>query len=110
DLDILIWNRNEPPSLLRNDLRGSAHWLRIKLAPTVSNRSAIGTRVTVSYGARRQVQEVLSQSSFYSASDRRLHFGLGAAAAAKIEVRWPSGKIQRLALSPVDREILVKEE
>ncbi|MBI1787350.1 MAG: CRTAC1 family protein [Acidobacteria bacterium] len=110
DLDILIWNRNEPPSLLRNDLRGSAHWLRIKLAPTVSNRSAIGTRVTVSYGARRQVQEVLSQSSFYSASDRRLHFGLGAATAAKIEVRWPSGRIQRLAQSPVDREILVKEE
>ena len=50
DLDVLIVNLNEPPSLLRNDLRGSNHWLKIKLMGTKSNRSAIGARVVVRYG------------------------------------------------------------
>src|SRR5215472_315051 len=77
DLDIVIWNRNEPPSLLRNDLKSDHHWLGIQLAGTRSNRAAIGATVTVLAAGRRQVQAVLSQSSFTSASDLRLHFGLG---------------------------------
>jgi enediyne biosynthesis protein E4 len=86
DLDLVIWNRNEPPTLLRNDLAPGANWLRVS-AP-------IGTRVTAKYGGRRQVQEVLSQASFYSVNDPRLHFGLGPAATADLEIRWPNGKIE----------------
>ena len=72
-------NMNEPPSLLRNDVSGGEHWLKVKLVGVKSNRSAIGARVTAHYGGKIQAQEVLSQASFYSANDLRLHFGLGAA-------------------------------
>ena len=94
DVDILIVNLNQPPSLLRNDLAGRANWLKVKLAGVDSNRSAIGATVIATYGGRRQAQAVLSQSSFHSANDSRLHFGLGEAAAADLEVRWPTGKIE----------------
>jgi hypothetical protein len=91
DMDILIANLNEPPSLLRNDVSGNANWLKVKLLGVKSNRSAIGARVTALYGGRRQAQEVLAQSSYLSVSDRRLHFGLGTFQHADLEVRWPSG-------------------
>ncbi len=97
DIDVLIVNLNEPPSLLRNDLKSGNGWLKVKLTGTISNRSAIGARVTCFYGGKKQVQEVLSQSSFYSCNDPRLHFGLGSATSANLEVRWPSGRIQRLS-------------
>ena len=74
-------NMNEPPSLLRNDVSGTGHWLKVLLDGVTSNRSAIGARVTARYGDRTQAQAVCAQSSFYSANDRRLHFGLGAAGA-----------------------------
>jgi hypothetical protein len=109
DLDILIVNLNEPPSLLRNDLGGRNHWLKVKLIGTKSNRSAIGARVTCRYGDRRQVQEVLSQSSFYSVNDPRLHFGLGAAETANLEVRWPSGAVETYAKVAADRIVVIKE-
>jgi hypothetical protein len=91
DVDILIVNLNEPPSLLRNDLTGKQNWLKVKLEGVKSNRSAIGATVLVRYGGKVQAQAVLSQSSFYSSSDPRLHFGLGAFKTADIEVRWPNG-------------------
>ena len=94
DVDILIVNLNQPPSLLRNDLAGRANWLKVKLTGVDSNRSAIGATVIASYGGRRQAQAVLSQSSFHSANDSRLHFGLGEASSADLEVRWPTGKTE----------------
>jgi enediyne biosynthesis protein E4 len=91
DIDILIINLNEPPSLLRNDLRGTANWIKVKLEGAKSNRSAIGARVLVHYGNKTQAQAVLSQSSFFSCNDPRLHFGLGPYTTADIDVYWPSG-------------------
>jgi len=91
DVDILVVNLNEPPSLLRNDLTGSQNWIKIKLEGVKSNRSAIGARVVVHYGGKKQAQALLSQSSFYSCNDPRLHFGLGPSTAADVEVFWPSG-------------------
>src|SRR5438477_5599357 len=91
DMDVLIVNLNEPPSLLRNDVSGNGHWLKVKLQGVKSNRGAVGARVTARYGGKVQTQEVLSQSSFYSASDSRLHFGLGAAVSADLVIRWPNG-------------------
>ncbi len=84
-------NMNEPPSLLRNDTLRNNHWLKVELQATVSNRSAIGARVTARYGGRVQVQELMSQSSFLSVNDKRLHFGLGTETAVDVEVRWPNG-------------------
>src|SRR5437016_8970260 len=91
DVDILIINLNEPPSLLRNDLSGKCNWIKIKLEGVKSNRSAIGARVLVHYGSKTQAQAVLSQSSFFSYNDSRLHFGLGDSASADIDLYWPSG-------------------
>ncbi len=109
DIDILIVNMNEPPSLLRNDVRGTNHWLKVKLIGTVSNRSAIGARVVVHYGGKMQAQTVTSQSSFYSASDMRLHFGLGSAATANLDIFWPSGHSQSVKGEGVDHFITVVE-
>lgn len=109
DLDILIVNLNEPPSLLRNDLTGDSHWLKVKLVGTRSNRSAIGARVTCLYGGKRQAQEVLSQSSYLSCNDPRLHFGLGPFQIADIEIRWPSGQTQVLRGIKSDQILTVKE-
>jgi hypothetical protein len=109
DVDILIVNLNEPPSLLRNDMRGNHHWLKIKLIGTKSNRSAIGARVVLRYGTKKQAQEVMSQSSFYSSNDPRLHFGLGAETSADIEVRWPSGLQEKFKAVAADQLITVKE-
>ena len=109
DLDIVIWNRNEPPSLLRNDLKSSNHWLQVRLAGTKSNRAAIGATVTLESGGRRQAQPVLSQSSFLSASDLRLHFGLGNASTAELIVGWPTGVRERFAVPAVDRMVILVE-
>lgn len=91
DLDILIVNLNEAPSLLRNDLSGKQNWIKVKLEGVKSNRSAIGARVLVHYAGKKQAQALLSQSSFYSCNDPRLHFGVGAATTVDVEVFWPSG-------------------
>ena len=110
DLDMLIVNMNEPPSLLRNDVTGTNHWLKVKLLGVKSNRSAIGGRVTVAYGGKRQAREVMSQSSFYSSNDPRLHFGLGGAATADVEVRWPTGEKQTFRALAADRLVTIQEE
>ena len=109
DIDVLIVNLNEPPSLLRNDLKGTHHWLKVKLIGPVSNRSAIGARVTCFYGGKRQAQEVLSQSSFYSCNDPRLHFGLGAATEADLQIRWPNGAVQKLPKVKSGQIVTVRE-
>jgi hypothetical protein len=92
DIDVVVWNMNEPPSLLRNDLQSTNRWLKLKLIGVKSNRTALGASVIVTAGGRKQRQDVLSQSSFYSQNDLRLHFGLGQSDQADtIEIRWPLG-------------------
>jgi hypothetical protein len=109
DLDILIVNLNEPPSLLRNDVTGGHRWIKVKLTGKKSNPSAIGARVTVSYGDKMQAKEVLSQSSYLSVNDPRLHFGLGSAAKVDIEIRWPAGGIEKLSNVAANQLIYVTE-
>jgi hypothetical protein len=109
DIDMVVVNLNEPPSLLRNDVTGGGNWLKVKLEGVKSNRSAIGGRVTARYGGKVQAQEVLSQSSFYSASDRRLHFGLGAATKADLEIRWPNGNKESAANVAAGQLVVIRE-
>ncbi len=109
DIDILIINLNEPPSLLRNDVEGQHHWIKVKLIGVTSNRSAIGARVLVHYGGKTQAQAVLSQSSFYSASDTRLHFGLGEASVVDIDIFWPSSGKQSLHGVTTNRLVAIRE-
>ncbi len=109
DVDILIVNMNEPPSLLRNDLKGNRTWLKVKLVGTKSNRSAIGAQVLCKYGDKQQLQAVMSQSSFFSANDPRLHFGLGDAKTVDVEVRWPSGLKQVFRAVATNRIVTLRE-
>ncbi|HSU33995.1 MAG TPA: CRTAC1 family protein, partial [Bryobacteraceae bacterium] len=109
DLDILIVNLNEPPSLLRNDLQGKNHWIKVMLTGTKSNRSAIGSKVSVHYGGKVQAKEVLAQSSYLSVNDRRLHFGVGSVVTVDLEIRWPLGEMERLTGIAVDQLIHVTE-
>jgi hypothetical protein len=109
DVDVVVVNLNEAPSLLRNDVSGGGHWLKVKLVGTKSNRSAIGATLIASYGGKKQAQAVLSQASFYSVNDFRLHFGLGAARTADLEIRWPNGGTERVAGVGCDQLVTVKE-
>lgn len=109
DVDILIMNINEPPSLLRNDVSGSAHWLKVKLVGTRSNASAIGAVVTATYGKRRQAQAVMASSGYLSSGDRRLHFGLGKAVTADLQILWPSGARESIKGLRADHLITIKE-
>jgi hypothetical protein len=109
DVDVLIVNLNEPPSLLRNDVSGNGHWIKVKLEGVKSNRSAIGARVLVHSGNRTEAQAVVSQSSFYSSNDPRLHFGLGATATVDIDICWPSGTVEKLRGVATNRLITVRE-
>lgn len=111
DLDVLVVNMNEAPSLLRNEYSGSGGWIKVLLrgAPGRSNRSAIGAQVELRYGNRIQVRAVTAQSSFYSVDDFRLHFGLGSADRADVIVRWPSGGEDEIAGLAAGRLYVVEE-
>jgi enediyne biosynthesis protein E4 len=109
DMDVVVMNMNEPPSLLRNDVSSGGHWLKVLLVGVQSNRSAIGSRVTAHYGNRRQAQEVLAQSSFYSASDRRLHFGLGSESSTDLTIRWTNGKLESISKVAADQLVVIRE-
>jgi len=109
DMDILVSNMNEPPSLLRNDVTGKNHWLKVLLVGVQTNRSAIGSRVTARYGSRRQAQEVSAQSSFYSTNDRRLHFGLGTESSADLTIRWTNGATEAIPKVAADQLVVIRE-
>jgi hypothetical protein len=109
DVDVLVMNMHEPPSLLRNDRSGDGGWLAVKLVGTKSNRSAVGATVIARYGGRSQAQAVTSQASYYSANDRRLHFGLGAAREASLEIRWPSGLRETVAPVAANQMVVIRE-
>jgi enediyne biosynthesis protein E4 len=94
---------------LRNDLKGKSNWLKVKLEGVKSNRSAIGARVLVHYGGKVQAQAVLSQSSYYSCNDPRLHFGLGESDVAEVEVYWPNGMHEQRRKVPVNQLVTLKE-
>jgi hypothetical protein len=109
DVDIAIINLNEPPSLLRNDLKGNHNWIKVLLVGTRSNRSAIGSTVIARYGGKLQAQSVTAQSSFYSVNDRRLHFGLGEAKLADLDIHWTNGSVEKLTGVKARQFIIVKE-
>jgi hypothetical protein len=110
DVDALVTNMHEPPSLLRNDLTADHGWIVLQLEGTTSNRMAIGATVIVTAGPTRQARTVSSQSSYYSHDDVRLHFGLGGRQNAdRIDVRWPSGGMDTLTDVEGGRILTFKE-
>lgn len=109
-VDILVNNQNDPPTLLHNESKNPGHWISIRTLGTKSNRDGIGARVTLITGALRRIQDVTSGGSYLSQNDLRLHFGLGNATKVdQIEVRWPSGIIDKIEDIPADRCITLEE-
>jgi hypothetical protein len=110
DVDVLVMNMNEPPSLLRNEYSGKNHWIELQLEATASNRTGIGALVTLKANGRSSTRALVSQSSYYSHDDVRLHFGLGSSAAAEsIVIRWPSGTVQSLTGVKGDQVVQIRE-
>jgi hypothetical protein len=111
DSDLLLINVGQPPVLLRNDGGNKNHWLGLKLIGTKSNRDGIGARVTLTAGGVHRTKQLLGGTSYCSASDLRLLFGLGANTKVdEIEVRWPSGQISNLKSVSTDHYVTVKEK
>jgi hypothetical protein len=96
NIDILLLNVGEPPSLLLNHGVAGNHRVLFKLIGTKSNRAAIGARVTVRAGKLVQFNEVRGGASYLSQNDLRLHFGLGKESNLdSVEVQWPSGLVEK---------------
>lgn len=109
DLDVVVSNMDSSLSLYRSDGE-KGHWFHLQLEGKESNRSAIGTRVTLEIGDSVQIQEVRAGSGYQSSQDLRLHFGLGSATKIEmIQIRWNSGRKQILENLQVDRGYLIKE-
>ena len=110
DVDVVVSNINDLPTLLRNDGASDRHWVKVKCIGTVSNRSAIGARVRITVGTHSQIDEVRSGSGYISQNDLRLHFGLDSAETIdQLEVRWPSGMVESFQDLPADRVYYVEE-
>src|SRR6266568_496847 len=110
-IDLVLNNMDSPPSLLRNAVKNSNHWIAFKLVGgPKSPRDAVGAKVFLSAGGVRQRADVFSGGSYGSSSDPRVHFGLGPSAKVeKIEIYWPSGKKEEIVARGVDRILTVIE-
>src|SRR5580693_4483644 len=106
DLDILVATNNGPAYLYRNDGGNKNHWLQIRLSGTKSNRDGIGAVVKIG----NQMQTVHSGSSYCSASDLALTFGLGSESTTSIDIRWPSGIHQKMNNVKADQRLTVQEQ
>ena len=109
--DLVVTSLNKRPRILLNSGGNGNHWLWLDLVGTKSNRDAIGAKVKLTTATGRTLYNHVSVSvGFMSSSDKRLHFGLGAESTAQsIEIRWPSGKTQKLESLKADRVLRIDE-
>ncbi len=110
DVDVVIVNIDSTPSILRNDGGNRRRWLSVRLRGRASNRLGLGARITATTPELRQIAEATTSGSVFSASDSRVHFGLGTATKADLEVLWPSGKVQTLRQVPTSQILEVDED
>jgi hypothetical protein len=110
NVDIVVLNVGEPPSLLLNTNKIPNHRVLFRLEGTRSNRAAIGARVTIHAGGMTQFDEVRGGGSYLSQNDLRLHFGLGPAAKIdSVEVRWPTGRTESFKDMAADKIYAITE-
>ena len=108
-IDVVVTALNAPAQLWLNDGAEGAHWLDVKLQGTRSNRDGAGAVVKLTAQGGVQYNQAGTTVGYASSSAGPVHFGLGADTAATLEIRWPSGAVQRLANVAVDRVLTVKE-
>jgi hypothetical protein len=108
-LDILQTNANQCPLLYHGVSEGSGNWVEFKLTGTKSNRDAVGARIRLTTGGLTQIREIDGGNGYAAQSMRRAHFGVGKAARIdEVEVRWPSGLVEKIggtAINSVNRVV-----
>jgi hypothetical protein len=110
DLDIYVANHHGRGQLLLNETkRDGRHSLRLALTGGPSNRDAIGSRISIQAGDLKLVRQLTAGGSYLSQGDHRLLVGIGTARKAEVEVRWPSGKVQKFPDLPADTLIHLQE-
>jgi hypothetical protein len=108
-VDVVVSRLGERPLVLRNTSASGNHWVGLKLVGGKSNRDAIGAQVHIKTSSGEQWNHVTTAVGYASASDVRVHFGLGAESRATVEIRWPSGRVQQLGEVQADRYVKVEE-
>jgi hypothetical protein len=109
-MDVLVTAIGDRPFLLHNRCPSGNHWLTLDLTGTKSNRDGFGAKITLTAGGKKYYAEARCMTAFLGQSDRRLHFGLGAATTVeKLEIHWPSGTVQTLTNVPADQILKVRE-
>lgn len=110
-MDLVVTSLGQKPRILMNNALVSNHWIMFDLRGHKSNRDGIGAAIKVTTGTGRTLyNHVTTSVGFMSSSDRRAHFGLGAeTTVGHVEIRWPSGIVQRLENPPVDGILKVEE-
>jgi enediyne biosynthesis protein E4 len=110
DIDVVVNNVNHYPELIRNHSDPSNNWIKIRTIGSKSNRSGIGARLVLTTADGVRIDEVRSGGSYYSQNDLRVHFGLGKQSEVEaLEVRWPSGQVDRFTEVPVNRILVARE-
>ena len=110
DIDVVIANLDDVPSVLRNDGGNMKNWLVIELRGTRTNKFGLGSRVRITAGGLEQIADATTASSVFSANDPRMHFGLGSSTQADVEVHWLGGKVQTVAAVPANRIVAIDED
>jgi hypothetical protein len=109
-LDLVVTALAAPAEIWMNDSPGDNHWLEISLQGTKSNRDGIGAKIRISAGGQPQFNHATTASGYASSSAGPVHFGLGTAKVVdELEIRWPSGTIQKLENVPADQILHLKE-
>ncbi len=110
DIDIVVTNNNGPVRLLLNQVGARNHWLQVRLDQRPANRFGIGARVGVERAGRPTLwRRVRTDGSYLSASDVRVHFGLGSSpSVGALVVEWPDGQRERWASSSGDRLVTLR--
>ncbi len=110
-VDVVVASLNDPVELLQNSSEARQHWFELLLTGSASNRDAIGAKVrVVSQSGRAQYNHVTTSVGYASSSSRRVHFGLGPESViASLEIRWPSGLVQRVQNVKADQCLRLTE-
>ena len=110
DIDVLVINMNDRPTLLRNDTRSANNWIALKLVGRSHNRDAIGARVWLEDEGSLQVAEVRSGGSYLSHNDMRVRFGLGRRTKVPpLKVRWPDGAAEWFEGLTINRNLVIRQ-
>ena len=126
-LDVIVANQRGPLLVYRNAVVPGRHWIQFELEPAVVSDSLgsrsrpaakaaeltapIGSRVELHWNGKVQAQEVAAASGFSAQSQRRIHYGLGSAAAVdRVVIRWPSGATQTIEHPAIDQLHRIKEQ